>query len=48
MQGGYGPNLRTTPEYNGILKKKEMSLRARPMVILTAGIKVVTSLEEMT
>lgn len=29
-----------------MLKKKEVSLRARPMVMITVGIKVVTSLEE--
>lgn len=48
MQGVCGPNLRTTPKDNGMLKKKEGSLSARPTPMLTVGIKVVTSLEEMT
>lgn len=52
MQGVYGPNLETTklpfPEGNGMPKKKEASLRARPTVMLTVGIKVVTSPEKTT
>lgn len=48
MQGMCDPNLRPTPEDNGMLKKWEMSLKDRPMVMLTARIKVVTSLEEKT
>ena len=46
MQGVCGPNLRTTLEDNGILKKKEVSLRARPVVMLTTGIKMVKPCEE--
>lgn len=48
MQGVCGPNLRTTPKDNGMLKKKDGSLSARPMLMLTVGIKVVTSLEGIT
>ena len=46
MQGVCCLNVRTTLENNGILKKKEVSLRARPMVMLTIGIKMVKSWEE--
>ena len=46
MQGVCGPSLRTTLEDNGILKKKEVSLRARPVVMLTTGIKMVKPCEE--
>lgn len=48
MQGVCGSNLRTTPKDNGMLKKKDGSLSARPMLMLTVGIKVVTSLEGIT